>query len=40
MPAIPHIIDLLWDRELIIRRAGADALSKLSEKGKVLNFLS
>lgn len=36
--AIPEIIDLLWDKELNIRRAGADALSKLLEHGKVSTF--
>jgi hypothetical protein len=40
MPAIPQIIALLSHRESNVCRAGVDALSKLSEQGKVLNFLS
>ena len=39
-PVIPHIIALLGDKERNVRKAGADALSKLSEQGKVSNFLS
>ena len=38
--AIPEIISLLSDTYLDVRIAGADALSKLSEKGKVSNFLT
>lgn len=38
--AIPQIIDLLSDRELNARRAGVDALSKLSEQGRISNFLT
>ena len=34
--AIPEIIDILWHRELNVRRAGADVLSKLSEHGNIL----
>ena len=37
-PAIPVIISLLGDGESDVRRAGADALSKLSEQGKVYIF--
>ena len=36
--AIPQIVSLLSDGESDVRWAGADALSKLSEQGKVLNF--
>ena len=39
-PVIPHIIALLGDKERNVRKAAADALSKLSEQGKVSNFLS
>ena len=38
--AIPQIITLLSHREWYVRQAGADALSKLSEQGKVSNFLT
>ena len=34
-PAIPQIIALLSDKEWIVRRAGADTLSRLSEQGKI-----
>jgi HEAT repeat protein len=34
-PAIPQIISLLSDSDVVVRRAAADALSKLSEQGKV-----
>ena len=39
-PAIPRIIDLLSHGELNVRGAAADALSKLSEHGKVSKFLT
>ena len=35
---IPQIIDFMWNRNLFVRRAGADALLKLSEQGNVLIF--
>ena len=38
--AIPQIIDLLSDSELNVRRAGADALSKLSDEGNISSFLT
>ena len=38
--AIPHIISLLSDSESHVREAGVDALSKLSEQCKALNFLT
>ena len=38
--AIPQIIALISRRELNARRAGIDALSKLSEQGKASNFLT
>jgi HEAT repeat protein len=31
--SIPHIINLLNNRDSNVRRAGAEALSKLSEQG-------
>ena len=34
-PVIPEIVSLLSDGERSVRIAGADALSKLSEHGKV-----
>ena len=34
----PAIVSLLGDGESDVRRAGADALSKLSEQGKVYIF--
>ena len=34
-PAIPKIVSLLSDDQWDVRIAGADALSKLSEQGKV-----
>jgi HEAT repeat protein len=34
-PTIPEIISLLRDSELAVRKAGAGALAKLSEQGKV-----
>ena len=37
-PAVPQIIDLLSHRELNVRMAGADALSKLSEQGNISQF--
>ena len=37
-PAIPVIVSLLGDGESSVRKAGADALSKLSEQGKVYIF--
>ena len=40
MPAIPEIISLLSDSDLSVRMAGADALSELSEQGKVSKFLT
>ena len=40
IPAIPKIITSLSDGESSVRQAGADALLKLSEKGKVSNFLT
>ena len=36
--AIPEIVSLLSNGDQNVRIAGADALSKLSEKGKVSNF--
>ena len=36
--AIPQIVSLLSYSERYVRIAGADALSKLSKEGKVLNF--
>ena len=36
--AIPEIVSLLRNGDQNVRIAGADALSKLSEKGKVSNF--
>ena len=33
-PAIPQIFALLGDSALDVRRAGEDALSKISEQGK------
>ena len=36
--AIPEIVSLLSDGDLIVRMAGADALVKLSEQGKVYIF--
>ena len=38
-PAISQIIGLLSHSESNVRRAGADALSKFSEQGKVSKFL-
>ena len=35
--AIPQIIGFLSDSDWNLRKAGADALSKLSEQGKVSN---
>jgi hypothetical protein len=37
--AIPHIIDFVIDDDDSICLAGADALSKLSEHGKVFDFM-
>ena len=37
-PAIPEIIPLLSHSDLNVRRVAADALSKLSEQGKVYIF--
>ena len=37
-PAIPQIIPLLSDSDLNVRKASANALSKLSELGKAINF--
>ena len=37
--AIPQIITLLGDSGWAACQAGADALSKLSDHGKALNFL-
>ena len=37
-PIIPEIISLLFDWEINVRKAAADALWKLSEQGKVSNF--
>ena len=39
-PVIPEITDLLSHGELNVRRAGADALSRLSEHGNILSFLT
>ena len=38
--SILQIIPLLSHRELNVRRAGADALSKLSEQGNISSFLT
>jgi len=38
--SIPQIITLLSDDEPNNRKAGVDALLKLSEDGKLLNFLT
>jgi hypothetical protein len=38
--AIPQIITLLSDSELDARQAGVNGLSKLSEQGKALNFMT
>ena len=37
-PAIPEIVSFLGDGERNVRIAGADALSKFSEQGKVSKF--
>jgi hypothetical protein len=37
--AIPQITTLLSDNHRDVRKAGADALSKFAEHGKILNFL-
>jgi len=39
-PAIPQIIALLSDNTSYVRKAGADALAKLSEQGNVSNILN
>jgi len=38
-PAIPHIISLLSHKTSYARKAGADALSKLSEQGNVFDLV-
>ena len=38
--ATPPIIGLLSHSELNVRKAGADALSKLSEQGDISSFLT
>ena len=40
MFVIPEILSLISDSDSDVRKAGADALSKLSEQGKVSKFLS
>ena len=40
MHAVPKIIALLSGSELNVRRAGVDALARLSEQGMVSNFLT
>jgi hypothetical protein len=39
-PAIPHLVTLLSHREVYVRWASADALSKFSEQCKTSNFLA
>jgi vesicle coat complex subunit len=38
-PAVPQVIALLSHNHEYVRRAGADALGKLSEQGKISNVL-
>ena len=39
-PAIPGIVNLVKDDDQEVRRAGADALSQLSEQGKISSTAS